>query len=163
LSCYPSYESLPYSEFEIESLVEEEKHTLNWEEISFHAYGGSKQLLESDTRLVVADGRYARFRFVVKAPIVDIPLSYSASLLLENSKIRGVDYHELARRRLYGREAIPKGWHEDIRNPNLDDPYNSKQKRKALPDFAPYDLNDFSAKVAKMWNIVLPEENKYLL
>ncbi len=153
----------PYSEFEIESLVEAEKHTLDWEEITFHAYGGGKHSLTSDTRLVLTDGRYARFRFVVKAPLVEDPLTFAAVLLLEDTKVRGVDHHLLGRRRFYGRESIPQGWHQDIRDPNIDDPYNAKPKRKPLPGFAPYDLNDFTGKVAAMWNIVLPEENKYLL
>ncbi len=153
----------PYSEYEIESLVETEKHTQNWEKLSFRSYGGNSQSLQLDTRLELTDGRYARFRFVLKAPIVSDPLTFCATLLLEDSKVRGVDHHKIGRSRFYGREEIPMGWHQDIRNPNLDDPYNTKQKRTPLPDFNPHDLNDFTGKVAAMWNIVLPEENKYLL
>jgi len=155
--------AFPYSEFEIEALVEAEKHPRDWESISFQSYGGSKTSLRADVRLEMSDGRYARFRFGVRAPVVNDPLTYASVLLLEDTKVRGIDYHEIGRARKYGVESIPKGWHEDIVNPNLDDPYNKKQKRRAIADFAPYHLEDFTAKVAAMWNIVLPENNKYLL
>lgn len=70
-----------------------------------------------DALLERVDEKEDRIRLIIRAGRVDDPHSFAAALLLEDTRIRGIDYHAVARSRFY-KETVPKGWHEDIIDPN---------------------------------------------
>jgi hypothetical protein len=79
------------------------------------------------------------------------------------SQLGGVDQHEIQRRRFY-KEVIPKGWHQDIINPNIDPAdWQNHHRREPLENFNPTELNNFLSRVARLWNIILPAQNEFLL
>ena len=130
-----------------------EKYPQDWSKIEFVRRGGKSA--EADRVLDLQDGSPILLRFFIKAQ-VDKPLTYEANLILAGQRIRGVGHCETERRYFYGKIRIPKGWHENIVNPNLvqgDDNYNI---HRSLPDFLFTDLVDFTRKTAAMWHIVLP-------
>ncbi|MBX3178539.1 MAG: hypothetical protein KF886_14350 [Candidatus Hydrogenedentes bacterium] len=150
----------PYSGEQIRAMVATEKHPRDWETLAFKKSGERSRRCES--LLVRADGKYDRIRLIVCAGRVDDPHSFKASLLLEDTRVRGIDYHAVARRRYY-KEVIPKGWHEDIEDPNRSPGEKGHHDPVALPDFEPLDLLDFLRKVCKHWNIELPLESEMLI
>jgi hypothetical protein len=58
-----------------------------------------------------------------------------------------VDYSEVQKKRFY-KEVIPKGWHQNIINPNTGDNLHEPLDLGTVTHFA-----DFSNKIAKLWNI----------
>ena len=152
----------PYTDFQIEEIVQTRKHPRDWEPVRFEKVAKSKDSRRADIQLVRQDGRTDQIRLVVHGRI-ERPQSYRAALLLQDIRIRGVDYHEISRSRFY-KEVTPKGWHQDIINPNVDlaDRQNY-HRREPLENFNPTELNDFLSRVAGLWNIVLPDENEFLL
>jgi hypothetical protein len=153
----------PYSDFQIEEIVQAEKHPRDWEPLVFEKVAKSAHSKELDVQLVRSDGRADRIRFVVRAGWPDMPVSYSSVLLLENIKIRGVDFHEIEMVRFYGKQRVPKGWHQDMIDPNLEQQDSCYHRRLPLDGFAPYDLKDFVVKISKLWNIVLLGQESFLL
>lgn len=115
-----------------------------------------------DSLLERSDAKEDRIRLIVRAGRIDDPHSFAAALLLEDTRIRGIDYHAVARSRFY-KETIPKGWHEDIIDPNRETGEKGQHERKAMPDFAPMDFVDFRRLVCAHWNIVLPPELETML
>jgi hypothetical protein len=85
--------------------------------------------------------------------------TYRAALLLDNARIRGVDYRDLDQRKYY-KVIIPAGWHQNIIDPNLSG--DDANRHEALPDFEPTDLSDFLHKVAGLWHIELEQEARLL-
>lgn len=150
----------PYSRAQITGVVDAEKHPRDWEPLEFKTSGEASR--QCDCWLERIDGKLDRIRLVVRAGRLDIPNSYAASLLLEDIRIRGIDYHAVARKRFY-KEVSPKGWHEDIIDPNsiLED--RGRHERVALPDFKPLNFADFLKAVCRHWNIVLPPDSETLL
>lgn len=152
----------PYTGFQIEEIVKTPKHPRGWEPIKFEKAAKSKDSRRADIQLVREDGRTDQIRLVIQGQI-EKPESYRAVLLLENVPIRGVDHHDIERRRFY-KEVIPKGWHQDIINPNIDPAdWQNHHRREPLDNFNPTELNNFLSLVAGLWNIVLPEKNEFLL
>jgi ABC-type branched-subunit amino acid transport system permease subunit len=78
---------------------------------------------------------------------------YTAALVLEGQRIRGIDYSHIERKRFY-KKYIQKGWHENIIDPNLRPPDDNRHP--PLDNFQPTDLTHFRQLVAQKWNIVLP-------
>ncbi len=146
----PNY---PYTLRQIEQIVAMEKHPRDWGDRIF-VHRGEKSA-DADCHLDLLDGSPVNLRLSVKAQ-TDKPLTYRAALILADQRIRGVDYDDIERIFMYGKIRIPKGWHENIVNPNLVHGDANYNVHKALTDFQPYDLVDFTRKVASMWNIVLP-------
>jgi hypothetical protein len=81
------------------------------------------------------------------------PEGYTAALVLEGQRIRGIDYSHIERKRFY-KKYIEKGWHENIIDPNLRPPDDNRHP--PLVSFQPTDLTHFLHLVAQKWNIVLP-------
>ena len=75
-------------------------------------------------------------RLNVSAGRPNVPESYRAALLLDDSRIRGVDYHAIGRKRFY-RLVVPAGWHQNVLDPNLSG--DDANRHEALPDFNPGD------------------------
>jgi len=155
--------SFPYSAFQLEEVVQAQKHPRNWEPVEFSKVGNKGSSRQVNVFLERDDGRADRIRLTINVGSLETPSSYRAALLLEDTRIRGVDYHAVSRTRFY-KEDIPKGWHEDVIDPNFDSSEPRKYHRRLpIPDFEPSDAEDFLRKVAVLWNIQLPEKNDYLL
>lgn len=152
--------AFPYSEAQIRAAVEAEKHPRDWASLDFEKSGDNSRRL--DVALEREDGRDDRLRLVIRAGRLDDPTSYKASLLLEDVRIRGIDHHAVERRQFY-KEVSPRGWHEDVVDPNRSQGEKGHHRRDALPDFNPTDLADFVKNVAKRWHITLPPSDETLL
>lgn len=153
----------PYSAFQIEEVVQAEKHPRDWEPIGFEKVQKSEHSRRTNVQLIRTDGRSDRIRLIVRAGRVDQPETYAAALLLENIKIRGIDFHPVERRKWYGRIVVPSGWHQDLIDPNLEQTNLNYQRRLPVESFKPFDLIDFLKRVASVWKIILPEQSDYLL
>jgi hypothetical protein len=81
--------------------------------------------------------------------------------VLEGERIRGIDYSKIRRHRRY-KEHIPKGWHENVIDPNLPTDHDDRNRHLALMHFEPTDLKDFLHRVAKQWHIELEVEGLLL-
>jgi hypothetical protein len=145
--------SFPYTELQIEEMVKAEKQPVHWNPWEFEALGGESLRLTRD--LIRTDGKSDRIRLIIRVLNKKDILTCKASLLLEDIRVRGIDYHELAQRRFY-KEIIPAGWHEDIVNPNLEKDEKGEHIRLALENFAPYHIRDFVKKICRRWNILMP-------
>ncbi len=91
----------------------------------------------------------------------DVPTSYKAVFLLDNERVRGVDYNPMARKRWY-RETIPAGWHENVVDPNLPGDDRNQNRHNALLDFQVTDFDDFVHKVCALWYIDTGMERRLL-
>lgn len=152
--------SFPYTELQIEEMVKAEKQPVRWDPWEFESMGGESIRLIRD--MIRTDGKSDRIRFIVRVPVKQDILTCKASLLLEDERVRGVDYHELAQRRFY-KEVAPAGWHEDVVNPNLEKGEKGEHMRLALNDFEPYHIQDFVKRVCQRWNILMPATEDTLL
>lgn len=115
-----------------------------------------------DALLERSDAKEDRIRLILRAGRIDDPHSFAAALLLEETRIRGIDHHAVARSHFY-KETIPKGWHEDIIDPNREIGEKGQHERKAMRDFGPVDFVDFRRLVCVHWNVVLPPELETML
>lgn len=124
--------------------------------------GGTVELKRSssggrafDTRPLLVDGPFVDLRYVGKAPVLDDPTSYDASLLLANQRVRGVGYHEIGRGNFRFKQRIPKGWHLNVCDPNLPTNDPAQNVHHPLPGFTVGDFHDFIGQTAAMWKIDL--------
>jgi hypothetical protein len=101
-------------------------------------------------------GSPALLEWLVAAKLADDPLGYGSSLLVDRCRVRGIDYHPISRSYRY-RKIVPAGWHQDI-----DDPIQADHRREPLAFEPVTDLMDFTVKVAKLWNIQLPDASSLL-
>lgn len=87
--------------------------------------------------------------------------SYSSAFLLNNRRVRGIDFSPIERKKRYI-TVIPKGWHENIVDPAYPEKDLTKGNRHAaLPgDFSPSDLAQFHKACSKRWNIKLENGNE---
>ena len=143
-------------------IVATTKHPRDWEEVKLTQVDKSDSY-RTDIILDRDDEIPDRLRFIVSIGSQVQVSSYSASLLLENRRIRGVDYHEFKKVRYYGKVVVPPGWHEDVYDLTKDQGHDDYHSRLPLEDFAPYDATHFLRMVAKRWNIILPGTGAELL
>src|SRR5436309_15214417 len=102
-----------YSSQVLQSFLKERKG-LQGKKLIFRDVGSGKEVrvpLECET------GRVAILEWVIRAGQVDVVTTYHASLLIDYQRIRGVDYFPIERRRFF-KVRIPKGWHENVIDPN---------------------------------------------
>lgn len=92
-------------------------------------------------------------RFHVRAPVFDDPETFEAALILANERIRGIGWHPTGKKRFYGKQVIPKGWHQNVIDPNLLPGHPDENRHVPLADFNPTDLADFFTKSAALWHI----------
>jgi hypothetical protein len=92
-------------------------------------------------------GRAVILEWVLKAGRLDDITTYHASLLIDSERIRGIDYSAIEQKRRF-KVRIPKGWHENVLDPNSDDDRHEPVDLGTVTDF-----EDFCKKVAKRWNI----------
>jgi hypothetical protein len=109
--------------------------------------------------LDLKDGMLVNLRLIVEAGRFDDPETYRAALLLDDQRIRGVDYVEIEIKRFY-KIVVPKGWHQNVVDPNL--PTREINHHVPLDNFKVADLNDFLGKIAALWHIDLAREEVLL-
>lgn len=97
--------------------------------------------------LELENNRAVIVEWVLKAPHINIVTSYHAALLIDSQRIRGIDYQDIERKK-YFKIVIPKGWHENVFDPNTGEDRHEPLNIGEINDF-----EDFCKKVAKRWNI----------
>ena len=152
----------PYTEFQIEELVSISKNPKDWEPVEFAKVAKSEKSKTADVILELEDGRFVNMRWTINAGAVDQLFTYRSALLLENVRVLGVDYNEMGKTKMYGQVVIPKGWHQNVIDPNLDKSHKNYNQHQEIPVFNPFDLESFKNQVAELWNIKLPQENQFL-
>jgi hypothetical protein len=107
--------------------------------------GGFRGVLESQEHVPVV------LEWVLNVGRLNEPTTFKSSLLLNNLRVRGIDYHEFAQRRHF-REVAPAGWHQDIVDPNRG------TERKPIDIGRLTGMRDFVMRVAQEWNIEIESE-----
>jgi hypothetical protein len=102
---------------------------------------------EARVTLELENSRAVIIEWVLKASQVNVVTSYHASLLIDSQRIRGVDYCPIERKKFF-KTHIPKGWHENVLDPNTGEDRHEPLDIGTISDF-----EDFCGKVAKRWNI----------
>ena len=102
--------------------------------------------------LDLMDGPFVDLKLIVSASDASNPETYSAALILEGARVRGIDYVPVGRRKRF-KVRIPKGWHENVEDPNLPRGHDDQNRHREMPDFSPTDLADFLRRVTRHWNI----------
>jgi hypothetical protein len=152
-----------YRSEQILDIVRAEKRLRNPQAIAaeaplpFKAYGTRGRRL--DLALDLADGPLLDLALHVRAGIVDAPTTYEAVLILDGQRVRGVGYTLIEQTRWY-RIRIPKGWHQNIIDPNLQG--DGGNRHEELPGFAPADLDGFFLLTIQLWNISIPRGGQLL-
>lgn len=98
-------------------------------------------------------------RLVVQAGRFDNPETYTAALVLDGQRIRGIDYSPVRRHRFF-KTKVPRGWHENLMDPNAEG--DDRNRHVPLPGLDPTDLRDFMLKVAQRWSIDIGEDEVLL-
>lgn len=127
--------------------------------IDWESEGQTGKCLKLDLDLI--DGPLVGLRLHVNCHDSSNPSSYRAALVLEGERVRGVDFSLTARKKFY-KEFIPRGWHENVIDPNLPTSDPNRNRHLPLPDFAPVDLRDFVRLLAERWHIELNFEQTLL-
>lgn len=151
--------SFRYPSFRIVEIVQAAKLVREGQVPAFKCYGERGQFADVD--LDLADGPLLELRLRVSAGRFDDPTTNEAALLLADQRVRGIGYSETRRARFY-KERIPRGWHENVIDPNLPTRDPNWNRHEPLPDFAVTDLEDFLRKVCERWNIALRTEKALL-
>jgi hypothetical protein len=105
--------------------------------------------------LALMDGPFLDIRYTGAAGQTTRPVTYEAALLLDQRRIRGVGYCEVERQNFRAKLRIPKGWHQNICNPNAATNDPNWNRHEPLSRFAPVDFSDFIQLTSKLWNIDL--------
>lgn len=101
-------------------------------------------------------GRVAILEWILKAGRIDDPTTYKSSLLVDSQRIRGIDFFPIERTKFF-KVRIPKGWHENVVDPNTGEDRHEPLDLGTVSDF-----EDFCRKVAKRWNIDYQTEGTLL-
>ncbi len=129
--------------------------------LPFESYGDHGRRL--DLSLELAKGpALLDLRFHVRAPIFDAPETFEAALILAHERVRGVGWHATGKKRFYGRQIIPQGWHQNLIDPNLEPNNPDRNRHVQIKDFEPSDLAAFFMAAARVWHINLPLEESLL-
>lgn len=146
-----------YPSHRIAEIVSAAKIVREGQSLAFKSHKEHGKLLAVD--LDLKEGALVNLRLVITAGRFDEPETYRAALVLEDQRIRGVDYSHVEVKRFY-KTVVPSGWHQNLVDPNL--PSRESNRHEALPDFEVTDLTDFLRKVAELWQIELNLEDALL-
>ena len=159
--------SFPYTSHQIREIAKAAKvlrrpELLNpGEPIPFDKYGDHGKRI--DLMLDLVDGpALIDLRFHVHAPVFDAPDTFEAALILANERVRGIGWHATGKKRFYGKQVIPRGWHQNVIDPNLTPGHKEQNRHLPLDGFNPTDLADFFAKAAALWQIEIHFEESLL-
>ena len=151
--------SFRYKSFQIEEIVKTPKSVREGLSLKFKSYGERGKVLDVD--LDLQGGPLIDLRFRVYAGRFDDPSTYEAALILADQRVRGIGYSATRLERFY-RQRIPKGWHENVIDPNLRTQDADRNRHEPLTDFEPTDLDDFLRRACERWHIDLPSGEKLL-
>jgi hypothetical protein len=101
-------------------------------------------------------------RLHVHAAVFDAPEMFEATLILANERVRGIGWHATGKMRFYGKQVIPKGWHQNVIDPDLPPDHPDKNRHLPLETFEPTDLAAFFTAATRLWHIDLPIEEGLL-
>lgn len=144
-----------YKSHQILEFLNAEKCLPGEDTVELEKMGKSGKGRHFETRPELLDGPFVDMRYLGKAPILDEPSSYDASLLFANQRVRGVGYESVGRHNYRFKKRIPKGWHLNICDPNLPTNAPAQNVHEPLPDFQTTDFRDFINQTAAMWKIDL--------
>jgi hypothetical protein len=147
--------SYPHPSHQIQEILEQKKCLPPGAPVELARCGKERKSAKFETRPQLIDGGFIDMRYLGSAPRLDQPETYEAAFLLANQRVRGVGYNPLARENLRYKRRIPKGWHQNVCDPNLPTNDVRQNVHHPLPGFAPTDFQDFVSQTAKMWNIDL--------
>lgn len=142
--------SFRYRSHQIQEIAQAAKVVREGQSLAFNNYKDYGKHLELN--LDLKEGPLVNLRLTITAGRYDEPETYRAALLLDEQRIRGVDYSEIEVKRFY-KTVVPKGWHQNVIDPNL--PTREINRHVAMSDFDLTDLADFLGKVADLWRIEL--------
>ncbi len=149
----------PYRSFEIAAILVQEK-VLDSADLKLKVHG--EQGLRMSANVHLADeSAFIPMKLSITAGRKGLPSTYRAAFLLNGVRVRGVDFDEQGRKKFY-KYHIPKGWHQNIIDPNLspDDPKGNRHE--ALKDWAISDFDEFIRKVCTLWHIETGMEARLL-
>ena len=148
-----------YKSSQIAEIVKAAKVVREGQSLAFRSHGEKSKALDVDLNL--KEGTLVDLRLRVTAGRFDEPMTYEAALILADQRVRGIGYSATRLMRFY-KERIPKGWHENVIDPNLPTRDDDRNRHESVTDIEPTDLEDFLRKVCKRWNIELPSEKVLL-
>jgi hypothetical protein len=109
---------------------------------------------EGRVLLELENGHPVIVEWVLRAGHNEVVNSYHAALLIDSFRIRGIDYCGIERKKFF-KTSIPKGWHE-----NIIDPQTGENRHEPIDMGVISDFEDFCVKVAKRWNIEYKTEER---
>jgi hypothetical protein len=129
--------------------------------LPFSSYGERGKRI--DLWLDLKDSRtLIDLRLHVRAAVFDAPEMFEATLILASERVRGIGWNPTGKKRFYGKQIIPKGWHQNVIDPNLAPNHSDKNRHLPLRNFEPTDLAAFFTATAELWHIDLPIEESLL-
>lgn len=141
-----------YRSHQIQDIVRATKMAREGSSLEFKNYKDHGKYIEFD--LDLKEGPLVNLRLSIHAGRHDELETYRAALVLDGQRIRGVDHSEIEIKQFY-KIVVPKGWHENVIDPNLPTRDINRNRHLALPNFRVTDLADFLGKVAELWHIEL--------
>lgn len=152
-----NHSTFAYRSFEIGEILQQDKKSAD-SDPKPKVNGASLSL---DQRLYMAGGsKFVLMRVSFNAGRKELPSSYRAAFMLDQQRVRGVDYQEVAVKRRY-KIHIPKGWHQNLIDPNLE-PGDPNQNRHEALSWTIGDFDGFIRHVCGIWNIDLGREEGLL-
>jgi hypothetical protein len=146
-----------HSSQQILAMAKAQKILADGEPATWKSDGGRGRIL--DANLVAPEAPLASLRLVAKSFDPEKVESYEAALILDGYRIRGIGHNAIRRKHFY-KTTIPKGWHQNICDPNK--PASEDNLHPALDNFAPTELEHFLQLVCEIWNIDLRREQSLL-
>lgn len=145
--------SFRYPATRIHEIVEADKGLMAGHGVSPTKRGSKGLGFEAFVELL--DGAFVDIIFRGKAGVSDDPTTYDSNLFLDQVRVRGVGYSPVQRENFRAKMRIPKGWHQNIVDPNQPTNAPAYNRHVAMEGFSPLDFEDFTRKTADLWHIDL--------
>ncbi len=152
--------SYRFSSIRIQEIVQAGKRLSDGQSIEPEKKG--REGLSFQAFVELREGSYLDLRFLGRAGVSKNPKTYDASLLIEQERVRGIGYAEVARQNFRAKKRIPAGWHENICDPSKPTNSAERNQHRSLIDFTPSDFGDFTRRAADQWKIDLGWEGGLL-
>ncbi|MFQ3670567.1 MAG: hypothetical protein SNJ84_03825 [Verrucomicrobiia bacterium] len=149
----------PIPSHRLQEIVKAPKCLQEGQSTEFRHYGSKGHKL--DARLALMDGHHEDMRLFVHTSDPHLVTRFESGFCIAGPRVRGIGYSPVRVMRKY-KEYIPKGWHENVIDPNLPGKDEDHNRHIPLPDFSPTDLRDFTKKSADRWNIQLDFDQELL-
>ena len=149
--------SYPHSVHQIREIIAQPKVLPPGTALEIETEGDAR---EFDSRPQFVESGFVDMRYTGRTHAYDDPTTYHAVFLLANQRVRGVDYDPVGRQNFRFKKRIPKGWHQNVCDPNRSTTDDAQNIHVPLANFAPNDFVVFIQLTAKLWNIDIGEEWK---